>query len=38
MIQELHDFEEKAFFEYNHTMQISHKEKMEERVHSTSKK
>lgn len=38
MIQELHDFEEKAFYEYNHASQIARKEKMEERVHNTSNK
>lgn len=38
MIQELHDFEENAFYEYNHSLQISHKEKMEEKVAFTSNK
>jgi hypothetical protein len=38
MIHELHDFEEKAFYEYNHASQIARKEKMEERVHNTSNK
>ena len=38
MIQELHDFEEKVFYEYSHASQIARKEKMEERVHNTSNK
>jgi hypothetical protein len=38
MIQRLHDFEEKAFYEYNHELQISQNEKMEEKVSQTSNK
>ena len=38
MVQRLHDFEEKAFYEYDRDLQLAEKEKMEEKVNYTTNK
>ena len=38
MLQRLHDFEERSFYEYNNELMLSEKNKMEEKVNVTTDK